>query len=148
MHTLVNHVQSTVARCKVPLKDKSKALELITAECLAQCLSIPATPVEDLSSYFLAHCKVQVMEQLAEVNECTVIDVDRTASLVFSVWKLRYCLVHRPSDSNAGRLMAHAVNGDCAMIPPMYREILRNYSEVALKRHQIEDVVSEVNDGH
>lgn len=143
MHHLTYSIMEQIKRHSVPLKDRSKAIEICTAEFIAACLEIPTSRVEDLHSYFLAHGKVKTLEKLAEVNEHAVIDIDRAADLVFRIWKLRYCMVHRPNDPSVGRLIVNAVNTNSGQVPEVYREIIRQYPDMALSRFQIEDAVAE-----
>lgn len=140
MHQLTYSILETVRRKNVPIKDRAKAIELCVGETIACCLEIPTAPVAELNNYFLAHCKVKVMDQLSEVNEHTVIDMDRACNLVYVIWKMRYSLVHRPNDPTTGRLVIVAVNSNERSVPQVYRDIIRDYPEVALSRYEIQDI--------
>jgi len=146
MHEVTNHALTAVQRAGVPMKQKSKAIELVVSETVAQCLAIPPTPVSELQTYFYAHCKVKALENLAKVNEHVVIDIDRAVELVYRIWKMRYCLVHRPNDASVGRLIVTAVNANADQVPEVYRQVIREYPSVALSRFEFEDIKGEVED--
>lgn len=139
MHHMTYAIMEAVKRNDVALKDRAKAIEVCVAEMIASCLEIPTSPVAELQSYFFAHGKVKALEKLSEVNEHVVIDIDRACDLVYRIWKLRYCMVHRPNDPTVGRLVVNAVNTNSGQIPEAYREVIRKYPDVGLSRYQIED---------
>ncbi|MBE0438191.1 MAG: hypothetical protein IBX57_00295 [Gammaproteobacteria bacterium] len=112
----------------IDFQDKGKYTEIVVAEHVAYLLSIPATPLEEVAMWFRANLKVSALQEIGKANEITVLDIDRTVELVFSIWLIRYNVVHRMNDARTGRLLSHVVASDYITLQPKTIELLKRYA--------------------
>lgn len=69
---------------------KSALFSFMLAKTLVANLTVPTTDVEDLDSYYLTQVKLEVMNDLYEINELVPLDKELVADYVFRLYQVKY----------------------------------------------------------
>jgi hypothetical protein len=139
MNTITARIQSTLRDANVALQDRARMTELLTAEAVANCLSIPSSPVENGTGFYISQHKVNVLEKLSAVNEHIVVDIDQAETLVLQLWLTRYRMVHQATDQRISRLMRIAIREGNYSIPKIYTEMAATYPDTEIRRYHTDD---------
>lgn len=145
MHQITQTVQDILKNNDVSIQDRSKMTEILIAEAVAICISIPTSPSKSPESLFLSQYKQNVLEKLAEVNELIVIDMDHACHLVFQIWLTRYRMVHCPQDFRVGRLMELAIRTDNVTVSNDYLKIMAAYPNAKIGKYVTKEYSEELN---
>lgn len=137
MHTLIQAALKELNTAQLPPEKQQLGLELLMSEVIAFYLPLPSAPVDAPDLYFLSHCKVLVMQKLAYINERSVIQLDRAAELVFSIWLTRYSLVHRLGWSSGGNFLRLASQSQYVRMPEAYKSLLGSEQVVGLSIYRL-----------
>jgi hypothetical protein len=139
MHHVVETALAVMKQSQVPMEAQKAAMELLLAEALAYHQPLPAESVAQPELYFLAQCKVTVLAQLAKANEHFVISMDSAADLTYSIWLVRYSLVHRLGWAGAGQLLHTALQNQYSKIGEAYSGLLSQFPTLGFAQHTLEE---------
>lgn len=111
----------------VDVKDRRRATEVYLAELMSYHCDLPSGIVSDPEAYFRTHIKVNVVQELAKVNEHIILDIDACCGLVYKLWKARYQLVFRPDLPSTPRLFDVAVSA--GMVDKPHADVRQCYGD-------------------
>ena len=80
----------------LPLTSKSNQEVILTAlaKVISSELTLPSTPVENVSSFYLQTIYSNVRDTISFMNEMVIVDVNRLQELVKVFWLVRYNLLY------------------------------------------------------
>lgn len=70
--------------------NKSSLFSFMLAKALCATIPTPVTEVDDIDSYYLSQVKLEVMNDLYEINELLPIDKDLVADYIFRLYQVKY----------------------------------------------------------
>ena len=74
-------------------KDKN-ALLLALSKAIANRLTLPTSPVNDIEEYYIMSNLESVRKLIGTINEICILDIDSTQQLIKDFWVMRYKVVH------------------------------------------------------
>lgn len=74
-------------------KDKN-ALLLALSKAIANRLTLPTSPVNDIEEYYIMSNLEAVRKLIGTINEICILDIDSTQQLIKDFWVMRYKVVH------------------------------------------------------
>lgn len=140
MQNIVKEIRYILESNKVPFEDRGMATELLAADAVGNCLSVPSAPVKDPVAHFRLQLREDALNKLSLINEQQVIDLDRTLDLAYKLWLTRYRLVHEAGSLMTQKLMAKMVSCGGFDIPPQVSDVACRYPNLYANRWLMDEV--------
>lgn len=77
-------------------KCRTQLASIVIGKALASILSLPPTPVEDISNFYRVNLLINVQSRVSDLNELSVLDIDSVLDYVNKFYITRYYAAYPP----------------------------------------------------
>lgn len=126
---IVGAINSLISAAKQNMGQEFDAKNAVTgfvAHYVAVQLTLPSEAVANPKDYYVQNVYMRAVDMLGKINECYAININAARDCVYSMWLLRYSIVHQPFTNEGMAAMSSALQESPLTVADAYTAVVKS----------------------